>query len=170
MVFTVSMETSICVTSYVTLQYIQQIYILLDCDVFVLFRFCSALVQMPRNIFEEMKYLEIMIVADHNTVGLNFLTQNSFSRRIKKKKSASFKLCTLVFFLRIRTEIVHQRALNNKCHIMYKTIMFKVGFQTFDLFFLQFKRHKSKKHTRNSAKSVVNLVDAVCFHICIFVD
>ncbi|XP_057193735.1 disintegrin and metalloproteinase domain-containing protein 23 isoform X2 [Triplophysa rosa] len=46
---------------------------------------------MPRNIFEEMKYLEIMIVADHNT----------------------------------------------------------------------FKRHKSKKHTRNSAKSVVNLVDAI---------
>ncbi len=25
--------------------------------------------KMPRNIFEEMKYLEIMIVADHNTVG-----------------------------------------------------------------------------------------------------
>ncbi|XP_016107204.1 disintegrin and metalloproteinase domain-containing protein 23-like [Sinocyclocheilus grahami] len=46
---------------------------------------------MPRNIFEEMKYLEIMIVADHNT----------------------------------------------------------------------FKRHKSKKHTRNSAKSVVNFVDAI---------
>ncbi|XP_012691116.1 disintegrin and metalloproteinase domain-containing protein 23 [Clupea harengus] len=46
---------------------------------------------MPRNVFEEMKYLEIMIVSDHNT----------------------------------------------------------------------FKRHKSKKHTRNFAKSVVNLVDAV---------
>ncbi|XP_039545356.1 disintegrin and metalloproteinase domain-containing protein 23 isoform X1 [Pimephales promelas] len=46
---------------------------------------------MPRNVFEEMKYLEIMIVADHNT----------------------------------------------------------------------FKRHKSKKHTRNSAKSVVNFVDAI---------
>ncbi|XP_051568696.1 disintegrin and metalloproteinase domain-containing protein 23-like isoform X1 [Myxocyprinus asiaticus] len=46
---------------------------------------------MPRNIFEELKYLEIMIVADHNT----------------------------------------------------------------------FKRHKSKKHTRNAAKSVVNLVDAI---------
>lgn len=27
--------------------------------------------------------------------------------------------------------------------------------------FFQFKRHKSKKHTRNFAKSVVNLVDAV---------
>lgn len=27
---------------------------------------------MPRNIFEEMKYLEIMIVADHNTVGFFF--------------------------------------------------------------------------------------------------
>lgn len=25
--------------------------------------------KMPRNIFEEIKYLEIMIVADHNTVG-----------------------------------------------------------------------------------------------------
>ncbi len=25
--------------------------------------------KMPRNIFEEMKYLEIMIVSDHNTVG-----------------------------------------------------------------------------------------------------
>lgn len=30
--------------------------------------------------------------------------------------------------------------------------------------FLQFKRHKTKKHTRNFAKSVVNLVDTVsCF-------
>uniref|UniRef100_A0A671MGM6 Disintegrin and metalloproteinase domain-containing protein 23-like n=1 Tax=Sinocyclocheilus anshuiensis TaxID=1608454 RepID=A0A671MGM6_9TELE len=47
--------------------------------------------KMPRNIFEEIKYLEIMIVADHNT----------------------------------------------------------------------FKRHKSKKHTRNFAKSVVNFVDAI---------
>ncbi|KAI2663358.1 Disintegrin and metalloproteinase domain-containing protein 23 [Labeo rohita] len=46
---------------------------------------------MPRNIFEEMKFLEIMIVADHNT----------------------------------------------------------------------FKRHKSKKHTRNFAKSVVNFVDNI---------
>ncbi|XP_041935038.1 disintegrin and metalloproteinase domain-containing protein 23 isoform X1 [Alosa sapidissima] len=46
---------------------------------------------MPRNVFEEMKYLEIMIVSDHNT----------------------------------------------------------------------FKRHKTKKHTRNFAKSVVNFVDAV---------
>ncbi|XP_030638100.1 disintegrin and metalloproteinase domain-containing protein 23 [Chanos chanos] len=46
---------------------------------------------MPRNVFEEMKYLEIMIVSDHNT----------------------------------------------------------------------FKRHKSKKHAKNSAKSVVNLVDAI---------
>uniref|UniRef100_A0A4W4H078 ADAM metallopeptidase domain 23a n=1 Tax=Electrophorus electricus TaxID=8005 RepID=A0A4W4H078_ELEEL len=29
------------------------------------------------------------------------------------------------------------------------------------LFYFQFKRHKSKKHTRNFAKSVVNLVDAI---------
>lgn len=29
--------------------------------------------KMPRNIFEEMKYLEIMIVADHNTVGYTLL-------------------------------------------------------------------------------------------------
>lgn len=31
--------------------------------------------------------------------------------------------------------------------------------------FFQFKRHKSKKHTRNFAKSVVNLVDAVSYII-----
>uniref|UniRef100_A0A672LTY7 ADAM metallopeptidase domain 23 n=1 Tax=Sinocyclocheilus grahami TaxID=75366 RepID=A0A672LTY7_SINGR len=57
-----------------------------ECIILILLFF-----KMPRNIFEEMKYLEIMIVADHNT----------------------------------------------------------------------FKRHKSKKHTRNSAKSVVNFVDAI---------
>lgn len=28
------------------------------------------LLQMPRNTFEEMKYLEIMIVSDHSMVGV----------------------------------------------------------------------------------------------------
>uniref|UniRef100_A0A671LBA8 Disintegrin and metalloproteinase domain-containing protein 23-like n=1 Tax=Sinocyclocheilus anshuiensis TaxID=1608454 RepID=A0A671LBA8_9TELE len=76
---TVSVETSINATSYLNAM-------LSECIILILLFF-----KMPRNIFEEMKYLEIMIVADHNT----------------------------------------------------------------------FKRHKSKKHTRNSAKSVVNFVDAI---------
>lgn len=32
--------------------------------------FFSFLWQMPRNTFEEMKYLEIMIVSDHSMVGV----------------------------------------------------------------------------------------------------
>uniref|UniRef100_A0A8C1C410 ADAM metallopeptidase domain 23a n=1 Tax=Cyprinus carpio carpio TaxID=630221 RepID=A0A8C1C410_CYPCA len=42
--------------------------------------------------------------------------------------------------------------------------MFRIHLETylyFHLLFLQFKRHKSKKHTRNFAKSVVNFVDAI---------
>lgn len=32
---------------------------------------CFVFSQMPRNTFEEMKYLEIMIVSDHSTVGVS---------------------------------------------------------------------------------------------------
>uniref|UniRef100_A0A673H424 Disintegrin and metalloproteinase domain-containing protein 23-like n=1 Tax=Sinocyclocheilus rhinocerous TaxID=307959 RepID=A0A673H424_9TELE len=61
------------------------------------------------------------------------------------------------------------QALNNKCSLIVHILQnqkcseytLKLISFFFHLLFLQFKRHKSKKHTRNSAKSVVNFVDAI---------
>uniref|UniRef100_A0A8C2AKV4 ADAM metallopeptidase domain 23a n=1 Tax=Cyprinus carpio TaxID=7962 RepID=A0A8C2AKV4_CYPCA len=61
------------------------------------------------------------------------------------------------------------QALNNKFPLIFFTYCRTKNVQNtplnlcpfFHLLFLQFKRHKSKKHTRNSAKSVVNFVDAI---------
>lgn len=80
---------------------------------------------MPRNTFEEMKYLEIMIVSDHSMVGVPLR-----ARVTNVDLDANFWLFSFHFF-------------------------------SFFFAHTQFKRHKTKQHTRNQAKSVVNLVDAV---------
>lgn len=69
------------------------------------------------SVFEEMKYLEIMIVSDHSMVSPFIDT---------------FLSTVLLPWLRLPLAVS-----------------------------LQYKRHKTKQHTRNFAKSVVNLVDAV---------
>ncbi|KAG2459331.1 ADA23 protein, partial [Polypterus senegalus] len=78
--------------------------------------------QVPHSVFEEMKYLELMIVSDHRTVSACLLGGGK-----PKCLSRGSSLLTPAFL--------------SRCP--------------------QYKRHKSKQHTNNVAKSVVNLVDAV---------
>lgn len=81
---------------------------------------------MPRSVFDETKYLEIVIVIDHSMV----CKKSVFTLWFHPNEQKRFQT---VFFRLLRLCSSHS----------------------------QYKRHKSKKHTRNFAKSVVNLVDAV---------
>uniref|UniRef100_A0AAX7V8U5 ADAM metallopeptidase domain 23a n=1 Tax=Astatotilapia calliptera TaxID=8154 RepID=A0AAX7V8U5_ASTCA len=107
------------------------------------------------HVFEEMKYLEVMIVSDHSMVRKNL----SFFPHLM--------LCGWYFIMdkRILFNIpdlgrLPPRRGSSKRHRTLHTVHHCVLFFP-PPFCLQFKRHRNKQHTRNFAKSVVNLVDSI---------
>lgn len=116
---------------------------------------CCFVLQMPRSVFEEMKYLEVMIVSDHSMVRKNL----SFFPHLMQCGWYFIMDKRILFNIPDLGRLPPRRG-SSKRHRTLHTVHHCVLFFP-PPFCLQFKRHRNKQHTRNFAKSVVNLVDSV---------
>lgn len=134
---------------------------------------------MPRSIFEEMKYLEIMIVSDHSMVCVLTQSRNIKSMWLTWTFNFSYYISGSLIFIKThqyfrsilafcpchffpQQGVVQLNLVQWVWHCVLVSLphLIHLCLVSFSLS-LQFKRHKTKQYTNNFAKSVVNLVDAV---------